>query len=192
MPKTAKGIILKIDFLRSQDQSQRVYSKLIKWLLSKGRFILVFVELLVLIAFISRFKLDADLAAIKEQTEQYIPYVESLRPDENLIRQLQFQIAKIKEVKQDHPDYSAILQKISTLTPISITISNLNLQKNAEMVDFKITGVSQINQAISAYVFSLRKDLSFTNVNLETISFDQGQILFTIKGTVNFKNLAQN
>ena len=72
MPKAKiiKFPAINLDLLRPQSSPEKLFSRLLRWLLSTGRYIFIFVEALVLIVFISRFKLDDDLASKKEAIEQ--------------------------------------------------------------------------------------------------------------------------
>src|SRR2546425_990488 len=99
MPKKPASIKINLDLLKPQSEPQRVALKAFKWLLSSGRLLVIFTEILVLAAFLFRFKLDADLQSTKEAIEQQIPYIQSQSGDENLIRQTQFQLSSIKNLR---------------------------------------------------------------------------------------------
>src|SRR3989338_10870849 len=105
MPKSkSPKLVINLDLLKPQSNPDKLPTKLFHWLLYSGRYIFVFVEALVLIAFAARFKLDADLAAKKEAIEEKIPYIENLRPYEILIRETQLKLSTIDSVRRNSLD----------------------------------------------------------------------------------------
>src|SRR3990167_2341698 len=112
MPKKTLKTGINLDLLKPQSNPEKITVKVFRWLLSTGRYIFIFVEAIVLIAFILRFKLDADLAEKKEAIEQQIPYIESLKPYEVLIRESQLKISTMRASKSEVIDYPQTLKKI--------------------------------------------------------------------------------
>lgn len=174
-----------INLLKAQDKPEKIHLQLVKWLLSMGRYIIIFVELIVLSAFIARFKFDADLANYKEQIDQQVPYIESLKTDEQLIRQAQKQLATIKDLKQTRKDYAAVFKKIADQTPQKIILSNINIENDKGKLQFKITGHATNNNELGTMIRGFKEDGAFNNINIANIGLDNGVIKFTITGGVN-------
>lgn len=135
-----------------------------------------------MIAFITRFKFDADLASKKEAIEQQIPYIESLKSYEILIRQTQLKISTILTARSDLIDYPVILKKIADQTPAGVKIIGLNMEKGVGKVTFSMNGEAQNNNDITSFVEGLKQDSSFSGVNLTSIGLEQGIIRFTLSG----------
>lgn len=187
MPKLA-GFTIRLDILKPQGERQKLISQVFRWLLSAGRYLIIFVEVLVLVAFLLRFKLDADIASTKQAIDEQIPFLESLKSDEKIIRNLQFQIATIKDIHQNSPDYSLILQKIAQQTPTAVVISGINLEKTQSgLVSMKIVGKAISGDHLNTLNLGLKSDNNFQNIILSGVSFEQGIISFTITGS--FKNV---
>lgn len=188
MPKPHNPkLAIRLDLLRPQSNPEKIYVKLIRWLLSTGRFIFIFVEGIVLIAFIARFKLDADLAARKESIEQQIPYIESLKPYEILIRQTQFKISTMESVKQNYVDFGQILKKIADQTPAGLRITNLSIDRNLSKASIQLSGQAQANSDVVTFVGGLKQDPSFSDVNITSISLEKTNLIFSLSaqaGTV--------
>ncbi len=183
MPKKNLKIGINLDLLKPQSRPEKITVKLFHWLLSSGRYIFIFVEIIVMIAFISRFKLDADLAAKKEDIEAQIPYIESLKEDEILIRQTQLKISTILAAKSDSSDYPLILKKIADQTPQGIKLISLNMQKGVGKVSFTMNAEAQNNNDVTSFTFGLKQDQSFSDISLVSIGLDRGKITFTLTGT---------
>lgn len=184
MPKHTQIPSLQIDLLKPQGNPEKIEIRLTKWVLSTGRYMIIFVELIVLAAFLARFKFDADLASYSEEIEQRIPFIESLQTDEVLVRKLQKQLATIKEVRQGQRDYAGVFQKIADQTPQQVQLNNITLGNASGKTDVKITGISLSNNALATLIAGLRQDQSFSDINLASIGVDKGTISFTITASV--------
>lgn len=181
MPKPKPKLAINLDLLKPQSSPEKLPIKLLRWLLSTGRFIFIFVEALVLIAFILRFKLDADLASKKEAIEEQIPYIESLRPDEVLIRQTQLKLSTINAFNSSVPDYPQTLTKIADETPVGVKITSLSLEKSLGKVLIQINAQTQSNNDIAQFIANLRSNQYFADVNLSSVGLEQEVIKFTIE-----------
>lgn len=184
MPKNANKIILNLDLLRPQNKPEKILFSLTRWAISSGRYLLIFVELIVLVAFVSRFKLDTDLATNKDSIEQQIPYIETLKPYEVQIRNTQLKLASLKDPAKLSPDYPAILKKISRQTPVTIRVSTLSMEKDSgkAVVQFQLVGQASSNNDVIILVNGLKSVDGFANISLANIGLEQDQLTFTITG----------
>lgn len=181
MPKSQKPkLIIHLDLLKPQSNPERLAVKLIRWLLSTGRFIFVFVEAVVLMAFIARFKLDADLQSNKEAIEQQLPYIESLRPFEILIRQTQFKLETYDSFYKTYVDYAQILTKIADQTPLGVKLVSLNLERKIDTVTINLSGQAQGNSDLAIFLNGLKADQTFSAVAIASIGFEKGSLNFSL------------
>lgn len=180
MPKKVPLVKINLDLLKPQSESQKAILKLFKWVLSSGRFLVITVEIIVLAAFLLRFKLDSELSFTKEAIEQQVPFIESLSGDETLIRQTQFQLSTIKSVRKDTPDYSLIIKKISSKTPSTIVLRTIQIQKDSGKSNVKIKGSASDNIAILSLMAGLKADGGFTDLNLDDVSLEGNTVNFTV------------
>lgn len=180
MPKSKSPLTIKLNLLKPQSNPEKIAVKLIRWLLSSGRFIFVVVNAIVLIAFGTRFKLDADLAAKKEAIEQQIPYIESLKLYEILIRETQLKLATIDNIKKNSLDWPQILKKIAEQTPLDVKITGINIVKNIGSATIHINGETTVNNNITSFIRGLKEESTFSEVNLAGVGLEQNNIKFTI------------
>lgn len=179
-PNTPK-LAIHLDLLRPQSNPEKLLVKLIRWLLSTGRYIFVFVEALVLIAFIARFKLDADLQANKEAIEQQLPFIESLKPFEVLIRQTQFKLSTIDAFYRNYADYAQILKNIADQVPAGVKITSLNLEKNASKITVNLNCEAKNNSDLATLLTGLKQDQLFPDTNITSIGFEKGTLIFSVR-----------
>lgn len=191
MPKARNPLIIKLNLLKPQSNPEKILIKLIHWLFSSGRYIFIFVEALVLVAFIARFKLDADLAAKKEAIEEQIPYIESLGPYEILIRNTQAKLATIDSIKKNSPNWSEIFKKIADQVPASVKINSIRMEEGVDSTTLHITGQTQINSDITNFVAGLRENPNFTNTTVTSLSLEENVIKFTIDAAVKIAGLSE-
>ncbi|MBI2330312.1 PilN domain-containing protein [Candidatus Daviesbacteria bacterium] len=180
MPKHKSKSVLNLNLLKPQSNPEKLLSKLIHWLLSSGRYIFVLVEAVVLIAFGARFKLDADLQAKKEAIEEQIPYIESLKPYEIIIRETQFKLSTIDSVRKDSIDWPLVLKKIADQTPFGIKIISINIEKKVDLALIHITGQTQVTNDLASFITGLKGDSTFSNISLTSVGLEQNIVKFTI------------
>ncbi|MCL5410058.1 MAG: PilN domain-containing protein [Patescibacteria group bacterium] len=185
---TSNPDLFKVNLLVHKEDQLKIEFKLVKWLLSSGKFIVIFVEIIVVGAFIARYKMDADLAAIKAKIAEQVPYIQSLKEDEILIKQTQFQLNTIKQIRQESPAYTSIMQKISQETPQDIILSNVALDRTRTYptTSITITGTTPNTISLAAFLRALQKDSSFTDVTLTNLSLEEKSD-FTITANLNGK-----
>ncbi|MDD5415516.1 MAG: PilN domain-containing protein [Candidatus Daviesbacteria bacterium] len=180
MPKSKPVLTLNLNLLKPQSNPEKLPVKLISWLFSSGRYIFIAVNALVLIALVARFKFDADLAAKNEAIAEQIPYIESLKSYELLIRDTQLKLLTINTIKTNTLDWQLLLKKIADQIPTSITLSSINIDTNLGSANIHISGQTSFNSDIANFIAGLKMDNAFSDVNLSSISMEQDTIKFAI------------
>ena len=183
--KNFESNLFKVNLLVNREESSRIYLNAVKWMISSGRYLIILVELIVIGAFIYRYKLDTDLQELQDKINEQIPYINSLKSDEILIRETQFQLANIKQIKNDRPDYVQIFVRVASLTPKNIKLTNIALDRARSFpkTTISITGETPSNLELSAFIKLLKKDPFFSEIILSNISFEQ-LTTFTITGAL--------
>lgn len=180
-----KKKLFQINLLAHQDQELNFQTRFLKWVLTSGKYIVIVVEVVVVGALVYRYKLDSDLAGIQDKIKQEVPYIKSLQKDEQEIRLTQFQLASIKQIKSQNPDYVKTLNLIASLSPQAIKLTNISFDQTQffPKTTFSISGVTSSNLEVSNFIKALKSSPSFTEITLSNITF-QGQTSFTITGSL--------
>lgn len=175
--------LFNINLLINRGKSEKLYTKLLRWALSSGRFIVILVEMITIGAFVYRYKLDANLNDIQDQINQKAPYIKSLGTDEMDIRHTQFQLSTISKLKSENIDFSKPLTELTQIIPKSITLTNINLDRTEAYpnTSLSITGKTPSNLELSVFIKELQKNSNFSEITLANIAFDN-QTTFTITG----------
>ncbi len=181
---------IKLNLLYPQGINQKITVLFIKWLIAYGRYIVVLVEIVVLVTFVVRFKYDGDLADLKEQIKSRVPYLQSLSTDETLIRNTQQKLSLIKKDYALNADWQKTLLQTANDIPTTAKLASLSLDhiENSSGITFRATGTTSSNEALAQFLTNLKNDPNFQDIDLASISFDQGLISFSIIGaTSNMK-----
>jgi Tfp pilus assembly protein PilN len=137
-----------INLLPKKDLADTALGKVLKFSLTYGRYIIVGTQLIVLLAFFSRFKLDRELTDLQESVEQKQTIVESLVEFENEVRLIQDRLATIKTLKSNHDLIRSSLESIKKTLPPGNTLVKLDIGKG--VID--IAGISQDEQSIASLI----------------------------------------
>jgi hypothetical protein len=183
-----KTPIINLNLLYPQGIPQALPVKFFHWVLSYGRFIVIVVEVIILITFGLRFKLDQDLVELNRKINQQVPFIQGLTQDDALINQTQLRLSLIKTTYDATPDYVTDLRKIAASTPSSIRYDSFVLipVPQSKALQFKITAQTPSNKDFGNFFKALKANTKdFADVTLSSVSFNEGSVMFSISGTIN-------
>lgn len=190
---------INLNLLYPQGSAQRIYAKFFKWLISYGRFIVVVVEVVVLVCFGMRFKLDNDLGNLTEEVNNKAIEIEGSEGTEIKALHLQQRLKIVKDAFAFSTIQSKVLTKIARSTPVSSKLSNVSFDIDEEKqgwIVFKLTAQTVSSLDISGFLYALRnnksKEIALTTVKLTNVSFDQGNLVYTITGSSDGKENQEN
>ncbi len=175
--------ILRINLFKRQDAKFKLDAHFISWLVTSGRYVIILVEIVVIGAFLLRFKLDSDLASINHEiNDSAIPYLKSLQKDEKEIRQTQLQLTTIRAVRAQNPAYPEVVSLIAKSLPTTIKLSKLTFDKTtaAPKVLISISGSTPSTIEVTALIKALEKEPTFKEVALSNFSTSDTGTEFTV------------
>jgi len=155
-----------INLLPKTDLEKSPIGKFLKWALNFGRYIIIVTELIVILTFLFRFKLDMDLAKAKESINKNQAIITSYKKLENNVKHLQQRLKYINKIEQQGLFPSSILDELSKITPIDIIFSSLNISNNR----ISIKGKSLSKVGLNTFLYGLQSSEKFTQLDLESIS----------------------
>jgi hypothetical protein len=166
-----------INLLNQDEFSSSATGKFLLWALSIGRYIVVFTELIVILSFLSRFKLDRDLINLNENIARQKAIILSYDTLELDFRHVQNQLALVKTVRASTPAYE-ILDIFTRIQPNDIKLETLSISPDS----LDISGIALTPQSLSTLVRRLDRDERISGISLEKISSeDQGSTIeFTL------------
>jgi len=174
MPKTT------IEFVPQEEWEKTSFGKFLKWLLHVGRWIVIVTELIVIIAFLSRFKLDRDLTDLNESVKQKQAIIQASSDFEKEFRFLQKRLTTIEGLKKNQIESDKILDIFTQVTPAGIQLANLSLME--KKISLTASADSEITFAV--FLKNLKKEPRLTKLAIDKISVSEeqfGQVVFNLK-----------
>lgn len=156
---------LDINLLSRTGIAGKPLGKFLRWSLTYGRYIIITTQIVVLLAFFSRFKLDQDLSDLHSKIEEKTNIVEALSPVEENTRKIQTKLEIIKTFETSRTIYSDILKTLADQTPSDVSIKKINFDKNK--LTFSATAVN--NSAFANFLNLIRRNSYFTQITLDKV-----------------------
>jgi Tfp pilus assembly protein PilN len=147
-------------------------ARLLRWLTTVGRFVIVFTELIVISAFLSRFWLDrknSDLSEIIRQQKAILASTADFEKDYSLLQsRLQFIDTFIKK----QPDYPGLIKSLVNTVPEDIFFQSFNLSQG-EVDPSSLTSVLSLytyrEDSIVNFITNLTLNPDIDSVNIRRI-----------------------
>lgn len=157
--------------------------KTFSWAFTAGRYIVITTELIVIIAFFSRFKLDRDLADLHQSIEEKQTIIESFAKLEKQVRFLQERTKIIQALESDQMQAAKILEDLAQITPSDIYLNELSLTKEA----LSAGAVALSDASLANFLSNLQKSGKFEEINLTSLTTGGSKapsVKFTFKAEI--------
>ena len=156
--------------------------RILKWLLGTFRYIVIVVEMIVMLAFLSRFWLDAKNADLNDEIRQKKARIEASQGTEKEILSVQKKLKAFLSLATLKTPPSDLLKKISPLIPSEVILSSISINPKGIV----ITGNSFTEVGILQTIANLKSDKFSKNVSLQSVSIDENNGN-TLKFTINIE-----
>lgn len=157
-----------INLLGDSEMEHTPVGRIVNWAVTYGRYIMIGTEIVVLLAFISRFSLDRKLTDLKEEVTQKQDIIEANIPFEGDVKKLQNTLAKIKTLKGQPVDPSALLASFQTILPPGTYLKTLNLNRDK----LTATAVSGTTGSFAQFITNIQNARILTNIEISSITRD--------------------
>lgn len=175
---------ISINLLGEEAANLTPQGRIISWALTYGRYIMIGTEIVVLLAFISRFSLDRKLTDLKEEISQKQAILEANKNTEQDIRNTQNHLGLIKTVAHNQKASREALSMLSRLFPPGVFLEEL------EVTSSRMTAsvIADTTNSFAQFLAVLRDTKQFSHVTIDSIKKDQQQgIVFTFTATLSEK-----
>lgn len=167
-----------INLLPPSEFEESIWGRLLHWAVSTGRYIIILTELVVIIAFLSRFKLDNDIANLSRDIESKKGLLMAYRSKEEEFLKTQAQLAKAQQLINTQIKIKETAGQILNSTPDSIKYAQLDIGSK----QITVMTSAPDNTAISQMTATLLKNNNWKSVSMADTSFDTTKgITWTIK-----------
>ncbi len=172
-----------INLLPKDKFSQSISGKILTWGLTFGRYLLIFTELIVMGAFLMRFRYDMQLASLREDIKESQQIISSYQDLESQFRYLQARLNASADIigKSSYP--TALLNKISQVTPNDIYFHSISINGNS----INLSGTANSDIGLVTLLSEIKKNSAFNQASLNTLN-SKGEndptLEFSIKATI--------
>lgn len=156
---------ISINLLGSSKQELSPFGRIVTWVTTYGRYIMISTEMVVLIAFISRFSLDRQLTDLKDEIAQKQDIITYNQDLESSFRQTQDALTKIKVLLDTQKKPTDTIQTLHTLLPQGTYFQNLSITKGK--VTSQLTSLTV--QSFSQFLLNLNATKALTNIEIGTV-----------------------
>lgn len=153
-----------INLMPSSNLADRPGGKFLQWALSWGKKIVVGTELVVLLAFFSRFWLDTAAANLAEEIDQKKAVVLTAQDFETTFRSLSERVSKA-QVLEKAVSPVAVYDAARAKIPAGITVSQISVDK--QTVSFTGSGDEE---SLEKLVTAFKEASEFKNITVERIA----------------------
>jgi len=116
-----------VNLLNMEDSTHSVVGRIISFITTYGRYILITTELIVILAFVSRFSLDRQLTDLKEEISMKEDILSVNQDIENEIRKTQGQLKEVKTLLNGQTTVIDGIQMLQAILPTGVYLENLSL-----------------------------------------------------------------
>lgn len=165
-----------VNLLPRNEFETSFWGKFLHWAIFYGRYLIILTEIIVILAFILRFRVDADLSNINDAINGKKSIIAANLKFESVYKGIQNRLGEAGKIVAS-PQYSQALDLITGQIPEGIKITTLNITAH----DFNLSG-SGDQASFNVLVDRMLAQKSFKNVSLSNVTYDTtGVVKFILK-----------
>lgn len=176
-----------INLLPQKGFEQTTGGRVLVWILSTFRIIVIVTEIIVMIAFLSRFWLDAQNTDLTEEIKQKQSILAASQTFENEFKDTQGKLAIYSEIVKDRGMFSDSLQSITSYLPQDLFLSSVRIAGNSVQIE----GSTPNERSIQQLVVNLDASEILSDIQISEITSDSespGLLNFVLAATLKGEN----
>lgn len=175
-----------INLLPREDFDKTTLGRVLKWSLTTFRYIVIFVELIVVGGFLSRFYFDVQIGNLNEEIMQQSAAISARSDFERIFRKTQLKLSVLENISSESNSVIPIIKVISD--NISSDSQVTRLTKDGAKVSIEIATLSEVS-ALN-FTENLRRSDVFLKLSITRVQSDETTpyTSYTLEGILNYKN----
>lgn len=166
-----------INLLPQSEFEQSFWGRFLKWAITTGRYILILVELVVIIAFLSRFKLDKDMADLSDSIAGKKAVLDATYSTEQNFRFTQSRLNAAGILLSSQVGARQTLETVASYVPPQVNLTKLILQPSSVTV----SGQASTTDGLAILLARMTADRGWKSIDLsEVLATPTQGIGFTI------------
>ncbi|MCL4360262.1 hypothetical protein M1555_03360 [Patescibacteria group bacterium] len=176
---------IEINLLGHEDLAHTPQGRLVLWALTYGRYIMIGTEIVVLLAFISRFSLDRKLTDLKDEIDQKQAILTANKPLETEIQDVDSRLTAIKSLTAGQSAPVDLLSLLASILPSDVRLKSIDItQKKLSANVFAGT-----TPGFSQFLVNLQALQAIGNIEIGDISRDPvSGISFSFTADIRSRN----
>ena len=159
-----------ISLLPSREFNESVVGRLTNWITTSGRYVVIFTQLIVIAAFLSRFWLDRKNSDLSDEIRQGGAILQSTSSFEKEYRLLQSKLKFATTAIAQNQNLPAKLHLLSENLPRNIFFENLNLSKDKKGQSvIKLQAISNSETDLVDFITNLTLEPTVDLINISNI-----------------------
>lgn len=177
---TARKPSAGINLLPKEEFASSTFGRILTWLLSTFRIIVILTEVVVMAAFLSRFWLDAKANDLNDLIRKNQAVLATTTEFESEFRNIQKKLETFSKVSTLNTASSEYINKISSYLPMDVSLNSFQITQDS----IQIRGNSVDESSIAQFIVNLKSDDLFSDVVLmgtNTNQQNKSLIVFNLK-----------
>ena len=154
-----------INLLPQSEFEQSFWGRFLKWAITTGRYILILVELVVIIAFLSRFKLDKDLADLADSISGKKAVLEAAYSSEQNFRFTQARLNAAGTLLSSQVGARKLLETVVSYVPPEVSLTKLVITPSLVTV----SGKTDSQTGLAILLARMTADRSWASIDLTDV-----------------------
>jgi len=160
-----------INLLPPSEFENSFWGRFLKWAITAGRKVIILTELVVILAFLSRFKLDEDIRRLNDEISGKRNLLESTKVFEDKFRELKDKISAAKDIEKRQSEAAMTLGKVASYVPPEVRLESLQINKSVA----NMAGVSINEKSLKEMILRMDKDQNWRSIELASINAQEGK-----------------
>jgi len=170
-----------VNLIGEEEMEHTPVGRIVTWAVTYGRYIMIGTEIIVLLAFISRFSLDRKLTDLNDEVSQKQAIIDANHDFETEFRTLQNTLTKVQTLLTTPQTTENALSAVQTLLPGDVRLDSLDI--TGESVVGNV--VANTTAGFSQMVANLQAANIFSQVDIGDVKRSPtAGIQFTFTGTI--------
>jgi Tfp pilus assembly protein PilN len=169
-----------VNLLDTESTEESPISRIVSWAITFGRYIMITTEIIVLLAFISRFSLDRKLTDLNETITQKQAIIAANKDFENDFNNVKAKINRIKTLISDQNKPYQNLISLKSSLPVDVYIEKLSITPN--MING--SAIANTTNGFAIFIYKLQASGNFDDISLGEIKKDPSRgLVFSFTAT---------
>jgi len=160
-----------INLLPPTDFEMSFWGKFLKWAVTAGRYIIIVTELVVIVAFLSRFKLDQDVADLVNTLEAEKNVLEAQQSTEAEFRRVQARLASVGQMVSSQLEARNKAEMVAAKIPLEVKLLSMRLEEGGVTIVANTLSEQALGEMLGRFSRDERvKGVDMTNVEATALT----------------------